>query len=98
MMAMTALPDRLTATCVMPSASDCVSTLPWSGWMNCGSSDTYITAILGFSRLVTRPMVNSVRGLLLGSSRTWNGERPPGRIACHAMYSRYSAPPIRSAS
>ena len=43
--------------------------------MNCGSSDTYMTAILGLSRLVKRPIVNNCRGLLLGRSealRSWS--------------------------
>lgn len=98
MTAINALTVTLMAICVEPSTSDCSSTLPWPGSMNCGISDRYMTAILGLSRLVANPMVNSRRGLSAGSSRTWKGERPPGRSACQARYSRYSAPPIRSAS
>ena len=89
----------LTAIWVEPSTTDCINTLPsLSGCRNCGSSDRYITATFGFSRLVRKPIVNSLRGLSCGSSRTANGERPPGLSACQARYSRYSAPPMRSAS
>lgn len=66
--------------------------------MNCGSSDRYNIAAFGFSMLVTKPIVISLAGLSLGSSRTWNGEAPPGLIACHASQARYNAPPKRSRS
>ena len=46
--------------------------------MNCGNSDRYSMAIFGFSRFVTKPIANSLRGPSTGRSRTWNGERPPG--------------------
>ncbi|MNC47446.1 hypothetical protein D3C75_965090 [compost metagenome] len=98
MIAISALTETLIAICVDPSTSDCSSTLPCPGSMNCGINDRYMTAILGLSRLVAKPMVNSRRGLSAGRSRTWNGERPPGRSACQARYNRYSAPPMRSAS
>jgi len=88
MMATVALMLMLIAICVVPSMNDCISTPPCSGRMNCGSSDRYITAILGFSRLVRKPIANSLPGPSRGSSRTWNGERPPGLTACHARYSR----------
>ena len=43
-------------------------------------------------------MLISLAGLSLGRSRTWNGEAPPGRIACQASQARYSAPPNRRMS
>ncbi|MNT41905.1 hypothetical protein D3C72_1782890 [compost metagenome] len=97
--AITAFTLTLTSSWVEPSTSDCISTLPsLSGCRNCGSSDRYITATLGFSTLVRKPIANSLRGPSTGRSRTANGERPPGFSACQARYSRYSAPPMRSAS
>ena len=33
---------------------------------------------------MTRPIANSRRGPSFGRSRSWNGERPPGRTACQA--------------
>jgi hypothetical protein len=46
--------------------------------MNCGSSETYSTAILGLSRLVTRPMTNNRRGECGASGCATNSDRFPG--------------------
>ena len=71
MMAITALTLTLIMIWVKPSTMDCVSTLPWPvGVMNWGSNDRYITATFGFNRLVTNPIMNSLRGPSLGKSRT----------------------------
>ncbi|KVT86124.1 hypothetical protein WK58_27515 [Burkholderia ubonensis] len=67
MLAISALTLTLTAICTQPSASDCASTLPCPGEMNCGSNDRYITAIFGFARFVTKPIVKSFRRLSCGS-------------------------------
>ena len=96
--AMIALTLTLMTIWIRPSTIDCVSTLPCAGSMNCGSSARYSIAIFGFSKLVTNPIANSLRGLSTGNSRTWNGERPFGFSTCHASHSRYNAPPSRSAS
>ena len=58
------------------------------GEMNCGRSDRYITAIFGFARFVTKPIVNSLARLSCGSCLTWNAERPPGLNARQARYAR----------
>src|SRR5882672_4778187 len=60
--AITALMPTLMTVWIVPSTSDCVSTLPTAGSMNCGSSARYSIAILGFSRLVTKPIANNLRG------------------------------------
>src|SRR5438876_5247894 len=60
--AIMALTLTLIAIWIDPSASDCVSTLPCAGSMNCGNSARYSMAIFGLSRLVTKPIANSLRG------------------------------------
>ncbi len=65
--AITALTLTLMTVWMVPSTSDWVSTLPTAGSMNCGSSARYSIAILGFSRLVTKPIANNLRGPSTGS-------------------------------
>src|SRR6266567_6200486 len=60
--AIMALTLTLSAIWIDPSASDCVSTLPCAGSMNCGNSARYSIAIFGLSRLVAKPIANSLRG------------------------------------
>jgi hypothetical protein len=60
----------LMTICIVPNTSDCSSTLPRAGSMNCGNSASYSIAIFGFRRLVTKPIINSLRGLSTGNSRT----------------------------
>src|SRR5476649_103010 len=68
--AIDAFTARLIEIWTLPNARDWTRTLPWSGVMNCGSSDRYITAILGFARLVMKPIVKSFFGVSTGRSRT----------------------------
>ncbi len=56
--------------------------------MNCGNSDTNSIASFGFSTLVVAPIASSRSGCSFGNVFTSNGERPPGRTACQARYSR----------
>lgn len=65
---------RLTVICVKPRIIDCAKTLPCCGSMNCGSKERYITAILGLSRLVIKPIVNNFFGLSAASVFTSKGD------------------------
>src|SRR5436309_830830 len=60
--AIPALTLTLITVWIVPSSSDCVSTLPTVGSMNCGSSARYSIAVFGLSRLVTNPIANNLRG------------------------------------
>jgi hypothetical protein len=60
----TRAPGTVIATliCTAPRATLCTATELLAGSTNCGSSDSYSTAIFGLSRLVSRPVVNSRHG------------------------------------
>lgn len=50
--AIIALMETLMTICTVPRTRAWPKMLPFAGLMNCGSSDRYMTAVFGFTRLV----------------------------------------------
>ena len=72
-----ALTATLMSACVPPApatAQGCCRVRE----INCGSSERYMMAILGFARLVIKPIINSLRPLSAGRSRTTKDRAPAG--------------------